>query len=119
MPQTVVVSPLRSDPSAAIQGVECWVQLRLAELPHGSPPVCALPVNPPTSTRHWSPEQLLARRSFRVMVERSGALEEASRMPRVSEPAQMEIEVMAELVTKRVQERPERIHLFADCRPHP
>lgn len=50
------------------------------------PPPRALPVNPPTSTRHRSPDKFLQWCSLRMVVEHGGALIEPSGVPRVRKP---------------------------------
>ena len=83
------------------------------------PPPRALPINPPSSTRHRSPDKFLERRSLRVMVQDGGALIETACMPRVLELEEMKIEVVAEFVAERLEERAERGDVFAYCCPHP
>ena len=54
-----------------------------------------------------------------MMVEHGGARVEAARVPGILEFEPLVIEVMAELVAERAEERSEGGDLFADGRPHP
>src|SRR6266498_104090 len=45
------------------------------------PPIRSRPINPPTSTSHWHPEQSLRRRSPRMVVKRSRSFVETTSVP--------------------------------------
>jgi hypothetical protein len=54
-----------------------------------------------------------------MVIERSSALVKAARMPRLSPPETLAVEVMAELMAKGTEERAEGGDLFPDGGPHP
>src|SRR5207244_13211455 len=64
------------------------------------------PINPP-SLAHWSPEKFLVWRAARVVVKNCGPLIEAPCVPRIREFEELQIQMMAEFVTKRAQESSE------------
>ena len=54
-----------------------------------------------------------------MVIERSSAPVKASRMPRLTPPETLAVEVMTELMTKGAEERAEGGDLFPDGGPHP
>ena len=54
-----------------------------------------------------------------MVVERGSARIKAARVPRLFETEALAVEVMAELVAKRTEERTERSHLLPEGRAHP
>ena len=79
----------------------------------------ARPIDPPAAASHRRPDEALGGRSARMVVERRGALVEAARMPGVPEPEPLVVEMVAELVAQRAQERPEGSDVLENGRPHP
>ena len=73
----------------------------------------------PTSACHRNPEQLFQWCRPRIVVEHGGSLVEPASVPRVRESELLEIEMVAEFVTKSAQERPKRGNSLPHCRPHP
>ena len=78
-----------------------------------------LPINPPAVLGHSNPNELFPRRPPGMMVERCRPLVEPSRMRRLLKPKTLAIEMVAELMAQRAQERPERSHALLHCRPRP
>ena len=57
------------------------------------------PINAPTPSGHRRPNQALLWGSARMVVKHGRALIEPARVPRISKPKLLKIEMMAELVT--------------------
>ena len=54
-----------------------------------------------------------------MVIEGSGAFIKAAGVRRLMKPESLTIKVVAEFVTERAQERPERRHLLAHCSARP
>src|SRR5579862_9747215 len=77
------------------------------------------PVDAPALPWHAHPDEFLPGRSPRMVVKKRGALIKAARMRRLAKPESLAIEMVAELMAKRAQERPERRDLLPDGGPRP
>ncbi len=77
------------------------------------------PIDPPARRRYGRPDQLLRRCAAHVVVERRRPFVEAACVPRIPKSETLEIQMMAELVAQRAQERSERGHFLAHGSPHP
>jgi len=73
------------------------------------------PIYAPTLSRNTQPNQRLNWSSSRVVVKSSGAHIKAASVRRLTKPEPLTVEMMAELVTERAQERSERRHLLPHC----
>jgi hypothetical protein len=77
------------------------------------------PVEAPPPPRHVHPAEPLHGRAARVVVEHGGARVEAARVGRGVPPEPLRVQVVAELVAQRAEERAEGGDVLTHSRPHP